>query len=303
MMEFISVVVCTYNRARLLKSCLDSLAIQMLDPDLFEVLIVVNNSTDDSLQIATEYVAVNPHFRVIVEPVQGLSYARNRGYKEASGQYVAYIDDDAVAHSDWLVQMFSFLKQHPNVEAFGGPYKAIFATTPPKWFPPEYGSLSLGDKERPIDVGKEFISGTNMVFRRMLLKAMGGFNTALGMRGGQLAYGEETRLLLGIAKRGVDIYYLPNMSVDHLVAEYKISLRWLLLSAYANGRCSVVIFNQQRNFGSHLMGICVGVGKMILRMFISGEVPFKRKLYYSLAGFCAEIGAFTAYLSAKSSIQ
>lgn len=293
----ISVVVCTYNRASLLKSCLESLALQTLDQGLFEVLIIDNNSADVCLRIATEFVAANPHFRLIVEHVQGLSYARNRGYQEASGEYIAYIDDDAIAYNDWLAQMFSFLERHPDVEVFGGTYRAIFATIPPKWFPPEYGSLSLGDQERSIDIGKEFISGTNMVFRKSLLNALGGFNTVLGMKGQHVSYGEETRLQLDIAERQIKVYFLPDMKVSHLVAEYKMSLKWLLLSAYASGRCSRETLKLEHTFFSHLWGVSIGLAKMLVGMISPSKGPVKRRLYYALTGLCWELGGMADYLS------
>lgn len=297
MEKLISVVVCTYNRARLLRSCLQSLTEQTLDRKQYEVLIIDNNSTDATLQVANEYAANNPHFRVVAEPEQGLSHARNRGWKEAVGKYIAYIDDDARAHADWLMHMFEFAGRKPAVEAFGGPFEAFFDEAPPQWFPPEYGCWSLGDQERPIKEGEEFINGTNMVFHRSILESLGGFNASLGMNGDRVSYGEETRLLVDIAKRGIPIYYLPCMRVTHLVAHYKTRLRWLLFSSYASGRCAVVTFNQTRTLGSHFFGLGVGGAKMIVLLIGShNNAPFKRKLYFALRGLSGELGAFASYL-------
>jgi len=292
----ISIIVCTYNRADLLLGCLQALAIQMLDCELYEVVIVDNNSTDNTQEIAHRVIANNVNFRIVSESKQGLSHARNCGWQEAVGEFIAYIDDDAKAEPDWIMQMYSFIKCNSTVEAFGGPYRAFYQKPPPLWFPPEYGTYSLGDVTRKIHIGEEFVSGTNMVFRKSLLNALGGFNTALGMKGGQLAYGEETRLLLDIAEQGVDVYYLPNMSVDHLVAYYKISLRWLLRSAYANGHCSEVTFSLRRTWQGSLFGIVVGLMKMVLIFFRPGRMPIKRRVYYSLSGLCAEWGALISYL-------
>ena len=98
----ISVIVCTYNRAYLLKNCLRSLVDQLVETSTFEVIIVNNNATDDTEEVAKSFTEKYPNFRYIIEPNQGLSNARNRGYKEAKGEYVAYIDDDARAYTDWV---------------------------------------------------------------------------------------------------------------------------------------------------------------------------------------------------------
>ena len=86
MKKVATVVVCTYNRAHLLRSCLESLLAQTLDQGQFEVLVVDNNSTDATSQIVNEYTAKYSHFVAVAERQQGLSYARNRGWKEADGE-------------------------------------------------------------------------------------------------------------------------------------------------------------------------------------------------------------------------
>ncbi len=303
MKKVISVIVCTYNRSRLLSSCLESLTAQTLDREKYEVLVIDNNSTDATLQVATEYAAKNSHFTVVAEPTQGLSHARNRGWKEAAGQFVAYIDDDAKAHPDWLAQMHAFIERNPHVEAFGGPFEAFFEAELPQWFPPEYGRWSLGDRERPIRVGEEFINGTNMVFRKGLLESLGGFKVTLGMTGRRLSYGEETRLLVDLAERGIPVYYLPGMQVAHLVAHYKANLGWLLMSAYASGRCSAETLNKQRTLGAHCFGLCVGAAKMMVGLLGAGRMPFRRRLYYALSGFCGELGAFAGYVAARGRLR
>lgn len=295
----ISVVVCTYNRAHLLPACLESLAAQSLARELYEVIIVNNNSTDATLQVAGDFTVGIPNFRVVTERRQGLSHARNRGWQEAAGSFVAYIDDDARACTDWLSQMFSFIERNPEAEAFGGPYDAIAADGLPGWFPPECGSWNLGDQERSIRVGEEFINGTNMVFTRRILATLGGFNTTLGMMGRRVAYGEETRLLLELSERGMPVSYVPAMKVRHLVMEFKISLGWLLFSAYRNGCCSARTFLRKRSLPNHLTGMAAALARMPLLLFRFGRIPVKRRIYYALAAPCAEWGALLEHFNVR----
>ncbi|MDO8445564.1 MAG: glycosyltransferase family A protein [Deltaproteobacteria bacterium] len=291
----ISVVVCTYNRADLLSGCLRSLAEQTLDKSLYEVIVVNNNSTDNTLETAEGYAAIHTNFRVVSETRQGLSHARNRGYMEGRGEYVAYIDDDAKAYPDWILQMKSFIERHPDIKVFGGSYDAFSLVDIADWFPPEYGSLDLGDEERPIRVGHEWITGSNMVIRKDLLSSRGGFNINLGMKGNTISYGEETRFFLDLAAVKVPIYYVPKMKVRHLIAEYKLNLKWLLLSNYSIGRCMTMTFNKRQSLLTLIVNIGYVSVKAIIKMFSFESIPFKRRIYYSFAPVFIQIGVLIDY--------
>ena len=102
---YISVVVCTYNRAHILPGCLESLVAQTLDSKLFEVVVVDNGSIDNTKEVAETFVGKFSRFKVVSALQQGHSFARNRGWQEARNPFVAYIDDDARAYPDWLVEM------------------------------------------------------------------------------------------------------------------------------------------------------------------------------------------------------
>lgn len=195
--------------------------------------------------------------------------------------------------------MESFIAQNPGVEAFGGPFRAFYLEIPPSWFPPEYGSWTLGEQVKEVLLGEEFISGTNMVFRKDLLESIGGFKGSLGMMGEQISYGEETRLQLDISERKIPVYFFPGMKVSHLVAGYKMRLGWLLTSAYASGRCSSETLKLERGLLSHLRGLSIGLAKMIVYPVAPGRGPLKRRAYYALTGISAEIGAMIEYLVSR----
>ncbi len=292
----ISVVVCTFNRARLLRGCLDSLDEQTAPNTTFEVIVVDNNSTDETLGVCSERAKRRPNLRTVLEPLQGLSHARNRGIREARGQYVAYIDDDARAFPDWVEHMLSFARRRPDVGAYGGPYSAFSEVPPPKWFPRDYGILDLGTEERELDIGREWITGSNMVFRKALLLDMGGFNVELGMKGNEVAYGEEAQLLLGMKARGIPVYAVPAMRVEHLIADYKMSLRWLLMSRYRAGRGYVLQQGGPRSLWSHLRWSVWAAGRAVVRL-LAGPGPARGRLYDALAPLAYETGAVVDYFT------
>ncbi len=232
----ISIVICTYNRSSLLSNCLNSLIEQDIENQLFEIIVIDNKSTDDTSDVAMQFANEHKNVRVLCEENQGIGYARNKGWQEARGKYVAYIDDDARAHKDWVSEMYNFILRHPEIQAFGGPYFPFSLVKFPDWMPPEYGKNYLGDIERPVIFGQEWISGTNMVFTKNLLCKYEGFKSDIGMNGKRILYGEEVELFSKLGKDRELIYYVPSMKVDHLVAPYKMNIIWFLKSAYAMGR-------------------------------------------------------------------
>lgn len=293
----VSVVICTLNRSHLLRKCLESLVNQNVVGKLYEMIIVDNGSSDDTGAVVKEVTNQHEHFHYVLEERLGLSHARNRGWKEASGQYVAYIDDDAVACPDWISEIIDFIRRHPDVGIFGGPYDAFFISSRPAWFPPEYGVLYLGEQERCINKGSEWIAGSNMVIKKELFYQYGGFDEKLGMIGSKAVYGEEVNLFLFMYDKGIQIFYVPSIRVAHLVAEYKMSLKWLLLSGYSVGRRYELTFDVNKSFIFHIVSIVKEIGGAIHLMLRPVKMPFKRRLYYSLYNLFFEFGALVEHLS------
>ncbi len=162
----VSVVVCSYNGARTIRDTLEGL--RSLDYPDFEVIVVNDGSTDDTPRIAAEYPV-----RLINTPNRGLSNARNTGWEAATGEIIAYIDDDAYPAPHWLKYLaYAFLTtDHVGV---GGPNIA----------PPGDGPIADCVANAPggpvhvlvTDTLAEHIPGCNMAFRRSALAAVGGFD-------------------------------------------------------------------------------------------------------------------------------
>jgi len=162
----VSVVVCSYNGARTIGDCLDGLA--RLDYPDYEVIVVDDGSTDRAAVIARRYPVV-----VIQTHNQGLALARNVGLKEATGEIVAYIDDDARPDPQWLRYLAATFMSTahagvggPNIAPPGdGPIAECVARAPGG---PVH--VLLNDREA------EHIPGCNMAFRKSSLEAIGGFD-------------------------------------------------------------------------------------------------------------------------------
>ena len=245
----ISVVICTFNRSNLLIQVLTTLVCQTISFDKYEIIIVDNNSNDATRDLSSFFISDHPHIsiRYILEPNQGLSYARNRGWKEAKGEYVAYVDDDCEVPNEWLKKAEEIIERMQPV-AFGGPYYPFYSSPKPIWFKDEYGSHVQGSESRNLHEG-EYLDGANLFIRRDILKLLGGFNLDLGMSGEKIAYGEETALLVNIRRKipGAIIFYEPDLYIFHLVSERKMILSWNLKNSFISGLYAHHALNSDKN--------------------------------------------------------
>jgi GT2 family glycosyltransferase len=162
----VSVVVCSYNGSRTLEQCLSSLLV--LDYPNYEVIVVDDGSTDNTPEILTRF----PSIRAIRQTNQGLSVARNVGAQAATGNIVAYTDDDCFADPDWLTHLVYQLESS-GAAAVGGPN-----LTPDDGWLASCVAASPGQPTHVLesDQEAEHIPGCNMAFRRDALLAINGFD-------------------------------------------------------------------------------------------------------------------------------
>lgn len=233
----LSVLICTYNREDVLASCLKSLAEQTAPTTVFEVLIIDNNSTDKTAAIAADFVARYPHFHYFLEKQKGLSYARNRAYRESSSPWLLYLDDDARAESD-LVEAALQLSTEYHYDMYGGIIYPWYRHGRPPWFRDHYAEQdrsSLRKVELQTDP-KAYAKGCLMLLRRSMLDAHGDFALDLGMTGDKIAYGEEIEMQNRFRKTGAKLAFAPQLRIHHLVPPYKMRLDWFFQSGFALGR-------------------------------------------------------------------
>jgi glycosyltransferase involved in cell wall biosynthesis len=235
-----SVVVCTHNRIDLLRQCLTSLACQTIPAELYEVIVVDNRSTDGTRMMVGAFQREHPAHRVLLiyEPELGLGWARNAGWRQARGVYVAFIDDDAKADSRWLEHAWACFKEiKPIPVAMGGPILPYYTESKPVWFKDEYELRTWGEHPRVLD-RRESLSGSNMIFQKAVLERFGGFDVRVGMRGKRISVGEETALLSRIAEShvGGSLYYSPRLVVYHVVGASKMRASYHVVRAFATGQ-------------------------------------------------------------------
>ncbi len=238
----LSIVICTYNRPDLISQVLSTLAEQDAPAEAYEALVIDNASPGDIAAAVRPFAGRIPGLRCIREEQVGLSHARNSGYREARGEYVAYVDDDCKLPPEWVSTALRVIREvHPVM--FGGPYRAFYMTPKPKWYKDAYGSNEFAGTVRTLEVNA-YVTGGNMVIRKDALEDVGGFDPELGMTGMTMAYGEETALQDRLRERfGPDAIHIePGLRVDHLVRPEKMSVLWIIRRRFLGGlygyRCS-----------------------------------------------------------------
>lgn len=238
----ISVIVCTYNREKYIYNVLKSLADNTLPHNQYEIVLVDNNCSDNTRNECDRFVRDFPKvaFRFIVETNQGLSYARNRGIKESSGDVLVYVDDDALVNNAYLQTYAEFFEQHPDIDAAGGPIIPQYETEEPAWMSPIIKSLLTGYKyhgDRPKEFPKnDYPGGGNAAYRASVFEKVGLFNIELGRKGDSLVGAEEKDIFDKMITQDMRFYYLPNAILYHIIPEKKLSKDYFDRLSYSIGK-------------------------------------------------------------------
>lgn len=212
----LSLIICTYNRARYVCRLLLSLDHQSRVYDDVEIVVVDNNSIDDTRQTVERFIAGKPFIRYGFEPKQGLSHARNCGAAMARGSHLLYLDDDAVAQEGFVRAMRLVVVDH-DPDLFGGPIFPLYAARRPEWFPE---SLEVRLKAPTSGFHPTAtISGGNFGIRKSILDEIGGFDPRYGMTGNKVGMLEE-RLVVDAYKTNrqphdIRLYYCLEGRIFH----------------------------------------------------------------------------------------
>ena len=238
-MALISAIICTHNRDNYLGAAIDSLLAQDF-PGSFEVVVVDNASKDNTREVV-EARLPNPKLEYVYEPITGLSVARNTGAKTASAEILAYLDDDAVASSQWLRVLYEAYQSNNKLAIAGGKVTLIWPEdiNPPKWLSVELsgnlGYYDLGNSVVYIDQPGLTPRGLNYSIRRIFLEQIGGFDINLGRVGNKLLSNVELYTTELALKQGWLVAYLPEALVAHNVAPERVKPSWFIERGWWQG--------------------------------------------------------------------
>jgi len=274
----LSIIICTHNRAAILRECLASLTCQTANANDYEILIIDNNSNDDTKDVYDSLSNQLTNSRYIFESAQGLSYARNRGFKEARSNWILYLDDDTKAFETFSERAI-YVTENYNFDCFGGVFLPWYKNGKPKWFPDHLVSNEhLSTETCALENG--YATGCVVAFKKSILIELGGFPASIGMSGNKVAYGEETLLQVKIRENGGTIGFDPELKIFHLVDNYKLTPIWFIKSAYAKGRDSWAGMNNQPTLAKVLFIPLSISRRAIKKIFLSTIALFNKNYYF-----------------------
>ena len=238
----LSIIICSYNRASYISDALDSLYTQTAGLDCFEAIIVDNNSTDNTAEVFTQWRTAQPQgaFTYLTESQQGASFARNTGAAMAKGDWLCFMDDDAVATPNYVENILKHIETKPEAVGFGGRIIPKYVPAEPKWMSYYVSSLVGNFDYAPIACA--FAPGkypleSNMIVKKDIYEQIDGFNTNLpGVVGTLRIGGEGKELFYKILSLGHTIYYDPAICVHHVVEVKKLTSEYMYRVASGIGR-------------------------------------------------------------------
>lgn len=211
----------------------------------FEVIVVDNDSTDQTASVCERFSGVISQFHYVFEQRLGLHNGRHAGLKRARGDVLVYSDDDIEASQDWLEGIREGFGS-PAVALVGGPCLPNFESSPPKWFDSlkiysgqgwwigSYSLIDLGDQLQEIRPGLVF--GCNFGIRRNVLEQIGGFHPDAMPREDIRFRGDgECAVSEAVGALGLRAIYHPKAAVGHLVSRSRLTPEYLRWRAYMQG--------------------------------------------------------------------
>jgi len=237
----ISIIICTYNRSQYLKKVLENLLLLKNDGSFdHEIIIVDNNSKDNTQEIVESYILKNNKFKYFFEPKQGKSNALNTGISRSIGDIIAFTDDDVIINNDWVQNIANFSKEN-DFDAIGGRIIPLYCDGTPQWIKDCSDILSgpivnhdYGEEIQPYNKKMLPFVGANMVIKQKMFKDYGGFNVRLGAGTGTM--GEDSEFYRRLQSANMRIFYNPKILIIHPVDKNRMNLKYFAQWHMSSGK-------------------------------------------------------------------
>jgi len=276
----VSVIVPSYSMDNYynLRGAIDSLLNQSY-PDI-EIIVAISTSKELYEKIVKAYNIQGKVKVIFSEQGLGAAAARNVGIKNASGDILAFIDDDAIADDRWVEELVNAYKE-PGVKAVGGKILPLWLPCKPEYFPEELYWLvgvthNSFSPDRIAEVRSAF--GANMRFRREVFDQVGLFNESFGFVRQRASYiqAEEVELSLRMTgKFGVGVIYNPAAIVHHKIPVTKTRLKVLLKRSFYQGYSKALLGKMK------LCRDCISIERSHLKDLLIQYIPRKIKKVFS----------------------
>ena len=255
----LTIAIPTYNRAAFLRQTLAGISLQVFPRGPFEVLVIDNNSTDDTRAVVAEFAEAHPAPRLVVETQQGLDHARNRAIAEARGDIIIFADDDILMHPDWLTQLAAPLLNDAarRIGAVGGEVIRVFPDGLPPWVAEWHAPLAFRSDAGPLEA-KHSPMGANLAFPKWVFEQLGPFHTALDRAAGNYFSGGDSEMIRRVRAAGLDVWFAPAAAVQHQMPASRTTFRYAARHAFDSARSRVIDRAGQPGAAGYLAGRFLG---------------------------------------------
>jgi glycosyltransferase involved in cell wall biosynthesis len=228
-----TVAICTWNGASSIGATLESFSLlNRINEIDWELLIVDNNSTDNSREICEVYSDRLP-IRIVTETKQGHSNCRNRAVESSLGEFIAWTDDDVIVDPGWLSHYDLAVDQYPSAAFWGGTIRARFEHTIPRWIRENwdvcagvFAERDLGAERFEIRTAEQLPYGANFVTRRCVQEKFR-FDTRFGRSGSSVRGFDEIDVLSRMLEQEHRGYWIPEASLEHVIPPSRTTLKYI----------------------------------------------------------------------------
>lgn len=275
MNEGISVVICCYNSARVIRQTLEGLCEQTFSPDWFELIIVDNNCTDDTVEIVNDTLhdAVFSH-RIVKEDEPGLMNARIRGVDEVQKDITLFVDDDNILEADFLQKLYQLYEEKPDVGTIGVQVKPLVDEETPSWFYDYLGVYACGrqaDASSDVTKTRMTLFGAGLSFRTPVIKKIlvqRGHFFLMGRTGDILLRGDDSEMCMQCILEGWKVWYEDDLTLEHNILSERITPEYVKNARFGGGVASIVL----DLYRERILGMPVQAGYISLLLKTAGLV-------------------------------
>jgi glycosyltransferase involved in cell wall biosynthesis len=229
-----TVAIPTYNGETRLPEVLDKLLAQ-INTETFdwEVIVIDNNSTDNTAKIVQNYQANWPQLRYFQEQKQGAGFARQRAVEEAKSPLIGFLDDDNLPAPDWVSAAYKFGKEYPQAGAYASQTRPIYEVEPPENFhriAPFLAITQRGPHPLRYEPAKKVLppSAGLVVRKQAWLESVPNQLILTGRANGKMLTSEDLEVLSYIQRSEWEIWYNPAMNVDHKIPHWRLKRDYLI---------------------------------------------------------------------------
>jgi GT2 family glycosyltransferase len=237
----VTVAIPTYRRAQLLAQTLAGLTRQDYSAERLEILIIDNNSPDNTREVVASFQSALYPPRHIVETQQGANYARNRAIRDARGDIIIFGDDDILIEPDWVREIVRPFHENParRIGAVAGEVIPVFPDGCPAWVAGFHGPQAFRPDAGPLRPGQIPMSAS-LAFLRSTFAELGYFDTELGRKGGVVFGGDENLAIKRLLKGGYEVWFAPAARAQHQMPGSRTTFRYVRKHAFDSARSRVV---------------------------------------------------------------